>query len=50
MDLLLFAAMVVSMDILLLGVLTVRASLWVDKWMSKKEETYLYGTKEKGSE
>jgi len=49
MDLLIFAALVVSMDILLVSVIAVAASKWLDKWMLKKEDTYLYGHQEKES-
>lgn len=48
MNLLIFAALVVSMDILLVGVIAVAASKWIDEWMIKKEDAYLYGDMRKG--
>ncbi|MDO1449300.1 hypothetical protein Q0590_23695 [Rhodocytophaga aerolata] len=50
MSVLIFAAIVVSLDILLIGILAVATSRWVDEWMSKKEETYLFGHQRKESE
>ena len=49
MELFKFAAIVVSMDIILLGMVSVGASKWIDTWITEKEETYLYGRKEKES-
>ncbi|QHT65258.1 hypothetical protein GXP67_00505 [Rhodocytophaga rosea] len=50
MDLLVFAALVVSIDIIIVGVIVVRASLWLDEWIIKKEDAYLYGKLRKEKE
>ncbi|MDO1451388.1 hypothetical protein Q0590_34250 [Rhodocytophaga aerolata] len=49
MNVLVFAAMVVSLDILLIGIVAVYTSRWVNEWMSRKEETYLFGQQGKES-
>jgi hypothetical protein len=42
-----FAALIVSVDLVIFCVLAVRASKWLDNWLQEKEEIYWYGHKEK---
>jgi hypothetical protein len=44
-----FAALVVSIDLIIFGLLAARASRWLDSWVRQKEEAYWYGHKGKES-
>ena len=50
MEMLTFAAVVVSMDIIFVGILAVHASKRVDRWVKEKEEAYLYGHRREDNE